>query len=316
MFKTTPHMFLASREAGDVNVLRELGVPVLNIYAVEKERGEFEHLFDRQEREGWRLFTQMVEAVLARHVGKGIFSVFLDYCGNLDGTAETTRQVLALLPVNSVLTITLFLGREQIETGDREAALFRFLREHTQHQVTLVQSVLYTSGDATKKWSPMGSWTFYIGPLPSRAKMRFNLSAYPFNEVQRLAASPEAVTDLWGAHLDGARGPTKKFTQRATIAGDKETIMPKKTKTQLTNIANKAVATRRTTHPGGDTERLSADSVEQTFRRRKSFSTGDIMREFKAAVGNATAVTAVLRGRKLTENAGKAPDGTTLWRWV
>jgi len=93
--------------------------------------------------------------------------------------------------------------------------------------------------------------------------------------------------------------------------------MPKKTQSQLTTIANKAVRTRRRVHPGGGTDRLKADDVEKAFHSRKTFSTGDIMREFDAAKDNATAVTAVLRMRKRIEKAGTAPsDGTSVWRWL
>lgn len=92
--------------------------------------------------------------------------------------------------------------------------------------------------------------------------------------------------------------------------------MPKKTEAALSEIANRAVRTRRRKHPGGSTDPLTADSVRTAFAKRKTFSTGDVMREFEAAKDNATAVAAVLRGRKLTEKVGVAPDGTSLWRWV
>ena len=91
---------------------------------------------------------------------------------------------------------------------------------------------------------------------------------------------------------------------------------PKKTKVQLSTIAAKAVRNRRRAFPGGSAERLNADSVQKAFKGRKSFSTGDIMKEFDAARDNATAVAAVLRARKLTEKIGEAPDGTAVWRWA
>ncbi len=90
----------------------------------------------------------------------------------------------------------------------------------------------------------------------------------------------------------------------------------KKTASQLTEIAERAVQTRRKKHPGGSQEPLSADDVEKAFHRRKTFSTGDIMREFGAAKDNATAVAAVLRSRTLTEKKGTATDGTSLWTWI
>ena len=90
----------------------------------------------------------------------------------------------------------------------------------------------------------------------------------------------------------------------------------KKSAKQLTNIALKAVKTRRGKNPGGSTERLTANDVQEAFKRRKAFSTGDIMREFSAAKDNATACAAILRGRKLIEKVGEAADGTSVWRWV
>jgi hypothetical protein len=90
----------------------------------------------------------------------------------------------------------------------------------------------------------------------------------------------------------------------------------KKSSKQLTSIALKAVKTRRDKNPGGSTERLTANDVQAAFKRRKSFSTGDVMREFSAAKDNATACAAILRGRKLIEKIGEAADGTSVWRWV
>ena len=94
------------------------------------------------------------------------------------------------------------------------------------------------------------------------------------------------------------------------------TTSKKKSANQLSTIANKAVRTRRRKHPGGSKDSLSADTVTKEFSNRKTFSTGEIMQTFGAAKDNATAVCAILRGRKMTEKAGEAPDGTSLWRWV
>jgi hypothetical protein len=93
--------------------------------------------------------------------------------------------------------------------------------------------------------------------------------------------------------------------------------MPKKkSAAALSIIASKAVRTRKKEHPGGSCAKLDANEVRKAFRGRKSFSTGDIMREFGAAVGNATAITAALRARGLTEKVGVASDGTSSWRWL
>ena len=90
----------------------------------------------------------------------------------------------------------------------------------------------------------------------------------------------------------------------------------KKTAHQRTLIAKKGVQSRRKKHPGGDTERLSVDTVEKTFNRRKSFSTLDIMTELGAAKDNATAVCAVLRARNLIKRVGETSNGASIWNWT
>lgn len=79
--------------------------------------------------------------------------------------------------------------------------------------------------------------------------------------------------------------------------------------------AHRAVRSRRRKHPGGSRERLSSVQVHEAFRRRKTFSTLDVMTEFGAAKDNVTAVCAVLVGQRLLESAGLAPDDSSLWRW-
>ena len=90
--------------------------------------------------------------------------------------------------------------------------------------------------------------------------------------------------------------------------------MPTKQEVRRSEAAHKAINTRRKAHPGGSSDRLEADGVAKAFGRRKSFSTGEVMKEFDAAIDNATAVMAVLRARKMIEKAGQAPDGTSLWQ--
>lgn len=206
-FKSTPHVFLASRIAGDVATLRGMMVPPAHIWAVENQRVEFEKLFDRCEREGFHLYTEKIESVVASNADANIRSVYLDYCGNLDGTAVTTRRVVAQLPAHSVLSVTLFLGRERAKPESRENALLRLIREHTRHQVTVVQSVLYLSTTDDFKVSPMGTWTFYIGPASSQAKMRFDLHEYSCDDLRHLSA--DAVRVLWQGRLKLAENRSK-----------------------------------------------------------------------------------------------------------
>ena len=207
VFKTSPHIFLASRIAGDVQVLRDMGVPPSHIWAVEKDRAQYEPLLERREKEGFKLFPQKVESVIYGHTNSDLRSVYLDFCGNLQGTASTIRRVAPCLPADSVLTVTLFLGREHDRPENREAALLRGVQKSAHHGATLVQSILYSSiTEGNLKGSPMGTWTFYLGHLPSRSKMRFDLHG-----VKNL--SPDAVDSLWLEQVKRAEARSKGATQ-------------------------------------------------------------------------------------------------------
>jgi hypothetical protein len=194
-FFDTPHAFLASRVAGDAETLLTMGVPALNIWAVDKDETEVNHLL--KQNPDWRVFDLKVENVIEQHAvtspiaPHGVRSVYLDFCGNLQGMAQPIRRVLAPLSANSVVSITLFLGREQTSLDEaREALLLRQIQEYTPHRVTLVQSVHYQSSSG----KPMETWTFALGNIPSRSKMRFDLAGV---DVSTLAASPSAIQAMW-----------------------------------------------------------------------------------------------------------------------
>jgi len=208
VFATHPHVFLASRCAGDVNTLLAMGVPAENVWAVEKDHNEYRHLLDSQEKQKFTLYTEKVELVAQRFPSK-LHSVYLDYCGNLEGTRRTTERVVSRLPARTALSVTLFLGREQNTPEDREAALFQKIRQSTEHVVTLVQSVLYVSLDTTTYHSAMGTWTFYLGPWASRSKMKFNLTTYSTKDLKQLSSDPVAVADLWKEKLLAAKVRSK-----------------------------------------------------------------------------------------------------------
>ena len=211
-FKTTPHVFLASRVAGDVSTLLSMDVPRDNIWAVEKDHVQYQQLLERRKKEGFRLFPQKVETVVeSRGVASSIRSTYLDYCGNLEGTANTTRRVVAQLPPHSVLSVTLFLGREHTLSQNREVTLLRNIREHTPHAVTLVQSILYRSADEDHKGAPMGTWTFYLGPCSSRSRMNFDLTRQSLEEMHALTANK--VTTLWRAQVEKALNRSKAAKQ-------------------------------------------------------------------------------------------------------
>jgi len=181
-FLRTPHVFLASRIAGDIDTLHDLKVPKGSIWAVERDPGQYRVLLGQRLKS--RVFPQNVETVMERYASTDkIRSVYLDYCGNLIGMAKTTKRVISQLSEGSVVSITLFLGRELKLKEDRETALLRQVREATKHRVTLLQSIRYRSTD-DKLGSMMCTWTFAIGGHPSRSKMRFDLTQeLPSTEV-------------------------------------------------------------------------------------------------------------------------------------
>lgn len=194
-FEASPHVFLASRYAADVTTLFGMGVRPSNVWAVEKERDQYKHLLTRQKEEEFFLYTEKVEDLIQR---QAVQSLYLDFCGNLEGTAKTTSNVVSRLPSHTALSITLFLGRELDKPESREAALTKIVRQHAQHQVTLVQSVLYKSTlENVDHGSPMGTWTFYLGSCLSRSRMRFDLTKTTNRDLTSLLKSPEAVEDLW-----------------------------------------------------------------------------------------------------------------------
>lgn len=181
IFHAIPHLALASRVAGDVQTLLDMGVRPTHVCMVEKDPKECEPLRARQALEGFRLFTFKIEiAVVTGIIAAGfkpedLRSVYLDYCGNIQGTRSTTRRVVERLPAGSVLSITVFLGREHVCPEDREADLLQQVSSHTPHGVTLTQAILYTSSFAgSTQGTAMGTWTFFVGPLPPTEVARFD----------------------------------------------------------------------------------------------------------------------------------------------
>jgi hypothetical protein len=192
----TPHVFLSSRVAGDARTLRLMGVTDPNIWAVEKDGDEYRALLLEQD-PTFRVETDPIEQILEKYArSERIKSVYLDYCGNIETTlnGKSTRRVLAQLSDDSVVSVTLSLAREihPLEE-DRENLLLRGLRKFTPHKVTLLQSVHYKSGGHL----PMETWTFALGQVPSRSKMRFDLKPNTAAVLSALAKSPETIRAMW-----------------------------------------------------------------------------------------------------------------------
>ena len=89
-----------------------------------------------------------------------------------------------------------------------------------------------------------------------------------------------------------------------------------KTQTERSEIAQRAVETRRAKHPGGTTERLSSVKVLELFARRNKFTTLQVMERTSTAKDNVTAVCAVLVGQKAIAKSGLGKDGSTQWQWI
>lgn len=159
-FHRTPHVFLASQFAGDVGHLIGMGVDPDRVWAVENNHATVSALIPMQQRIGFRLFSQNVQDTLFHQ--KGIKSLYLDFCGHLKGrdTRNAIRESVAQLDQGSVVSITLFRGRESGVAKDREERLIKLLGQSTRHTVTLVQAVSYMSADSHTKGSPMSTWTF------------------------------------------------------------------------------------------------------------------------------------------------------------
>jgi hypothetical protein len=199
-FYNAPHVFLASRYAGDVATLKDLGVPMHNVWAVENDQNQYRHLFDRQEAERFALFTEDVENVL-QWSDKPLPSVYLDLCGNLQGTVECIAKVVSRMKNHAALSVTLFNGREADKPQDREAALTKRVKDHTEQQVTLVQQTHYRALDKTNHGASMSTYTYYFGQAYSRATLKFDLTQIPVADLRTITKSPSLVSEIWESQL-------------------------------------------------------------------------------------------------------------------
>lgn len=201
-FKVTPHVFLASRTGKDAEFLLDEGVNPKLVWAVENSRPEYLPLMALRQKRGFVLHTRLIENVMGKHAeAADIRSLFLDYCGTVEGTRDTTQQAVSCMPRNSVVSVTVLRGRELSKSSEsRERQLLGQLRSATPHRVTLTQTVRYVSESADTLGSSMETLTFFLGDTSGRGKLKFTLS----REVVQGLESPHAIRALWEASVGRA----------------------------------------------------------------------------------------------------------------
>lgn len=192
LFRQTPHVFLASKVGGDIQVLLDLHVEPDMIWAVDHDRDVVVVLLEKRkkQKQPFRVFGLPIQTVFrgSEAAKFTIRSVYLDLCGNLESknTRQAIQSVVKKLPPLSIISITLFRGRERVgeRFKDREAALTQLVRSHSSHPVTLIQTIVYMSRDKTTKGSPMEVWSFVIGAKTRHKVKRYNLDK-PVNQKSR-----------------------------------------------------------------------------------------------------------------------------------
>lgn len=218
-FQETPHVFLASRVGGDINTLMSMGVVSDQIWAVDKDRKQCVPLYHRMGRQGFRVFNRKVEDVVDDFsVSNGIRSVYLDFCGTLDGEMQATLQrVVPRMRAGSVVSVTFIRGREQLEIRNREAFLLRLIQGASRHRVSLSQVITYMSNNSDGKGSPMATLTFYVGKKATTVS-RFDLTGHSELDLAQLAASKSTCRKLWAAECaraaKGRRAALKAWATR------------------------------------------------------------------------------------------------------
>lgn len=194
-FLTTNHLFLASHTGKDAEYLLAEGVSPKKVCAVECDHTQYLPLMGHMKKLGYRLQTRRIEDVAEQNeMSEDRRSWFLDYCGTLEGTQITTRKVVACVPKNSVVSITVLRGRELSgSTKSRDQRLLKQLRKASPYQVSLIQTVTYISEDADTVGSAMVTFTFFIGDTSSKSKFSFNLTRSLVQEMSDVSK----IRSLW-----------------------------------------------------------------------------------------------------------------------
>lgn len=208
----TSHVFLGSRCVGDVQTLKELGIPSGRIWAVESDYREYRELYESVKSGEFKLWTDDVVDVVGEHTR----SVYLDFCGNLFGEGTTIRRVARRLSAGTVLSITLYLGREQQKCESREDLLLEILRSSTDLHVTLLQEIQYISEGEGMHPTRMGTWTVLFTGKPHAIKpQRLDLTrdrptvSWPLAKIRESQHNKEIETMAREIGNSGYKGSRK-----------------------------------------------------------------------------------------------------------
>lgn len=114
LFVSQTHLVLASREAGDISVLRGLGVPLKNIVGVDRVSSAVDEAMGRWP--GARVFEGDIANIAMQVASKErIASVFLDFCAPIgNAVIDTTYRVIQrALRDGAIVGVGMLRGREK-----------------------------------------------------------------------------------------------------------------------------------------------------------------------------------------------------------
>jgi hypothetical protein len=164
-FYTTPHLFLASRIAGDIKPLLAMRVKHANIWLIEKDLLEYSNMSTQIKKDpDYKIFTKDITNVVRKyHIDKSLQSIYLDYCGTIKENWKTSKQVLDCMSPNSVISFTHVKRERGCNQKNRLGLLVSLVKERIKHPVSLIQNIHYQSKDDSSNGSSMMTTSFLIG---------------------------------------------------------------------------------------------------------------------------------------------------------
>ena len=159
------HAFLASKFAGNISVLRSMGVQNHLLWAIDNNPFTIEYLVSLFPKfPGIRIFNEDIDSIIQRYHTQFSFIPNLDYEGNMLSNESTTREVLKCLHRGTMIKFT------HIQRGDHffsESQRVRYLTEMVNdaigYKCSLTQTILYQSRDSSTDGSPMFTASFFLG---------------------------------------------------------------------------------------------------------------------------------------------------------